>query len=234
MWLEREIPIHAEDISRITGLSAEGKDVSTKFQNVSKRAKNSGGCDYYNKYETKRGGKGANIDLINNPTVKFSYYLIASKTMRHYTKGECTLDTILVTEHYIQGAQLNWCTFLMNELFEACEDNYRRATRFIYSYLVMAFSMWKWTHPGIRQLAEITHDQPMALKFTPWRVSGDPSTKEVNEEAFSFWYKQMVDVVASQQRVLRDLLDRYSSQIWLGVTHKQTYIKPICVDETTF
>ena len=48
------------------------------------------------------------------------------------------------------------------------------------------------------------------------------------------WYKKMVDIVARQQRVPRSLLDRYYSQIWFGVTHKQTYIRPTCVDETTF
>ena len=62
---------------------------------------------------------------------------------------------------------MNWCTFLINELFEACIDKYRRATGFIYGYLIMAFAMWKWTHPGVRQFAEITSDQLMAMKFTP-------------------------------------------------------------------
>ena len=126
-----------EDIHRLTGLSQEGRDISTVFQNVSKRVKKAGDGDYYNNYDTKRGGKGAKIDLINKPVVKFSCYLIAKKTMRHYSKGECTLDTISVAEHCIQGAQLNWCLFLLNELFEACEENYERTTGFIYGYLVI-------------------------------------------------------------------------------------------------
>ena len=163
----REIPIHAEDIHRLTGLLVEGRDVSTTFQTVSKREKKVGDGDYYRKYDTKRGGKGAKIDLINNPTVKFAYYLISNKTMRHYMKGECTLDTISVTEHSLQGTQLNCCQFLLNELFEACEDNYKRATGFIYGYLIMAFSMWKWTFPGVRQPVELTRGQPLAMKFTP-------------------------------------------------------------------
>ena len=65
------------------------------------------------------------IDLINNPAVKFTCYVIVGKTMRHYTKGEYTLDTISVVEHYLQGTELNWCTFMLNELFKACEDNYK-------------------------------------------------------------------------------------------------------------
>ena len=101
--------------------------------------------------------------------------------MRHYTKGECTPNTISVVEHCIQGAQLNWCAFLMQELFEACEDNFKRATRFIYNYFIMTLAMWKWCPLGKRPLAKIGEDQPMALRYTPWIVSGDPNSKVINE-----------------------------------------------------
>lgn len=74
--------------------------------------------------------------------------------------------------------------FILNELFEAYEDNYRRVTGFIYGYLIMDFAMWKWTFPPIRTPAETLEGRPLALKYTPWRVSYDPSSKEVNEEAF--------------------------------------------------
>ena len=45
--------------------------------------------------------------------------------MRHYTKGECTLDTISIAEHCIQGVRLNWCLFVLKELFAAYEENYK-------------------------------------------------------------------------------------------------------------
>ena len=81
---------------------------------------------------------------------------------------------------------------------------------------------------------EIAENQPLAMKFTPWKVSGDPSTKEVNTEAFSSWYGLMVDVVMGQQRIPRNLLDGYSEQVWFGVTHKHTFLRPTCVPETMF
>lgn len=113
LWMGKEIPIHVEYIHKLTGLSQEGRDVSSAFQTVSKRAKKSRDTDYYVKYDTRRGGKGVKIKLINRPEVKFACYLIASKTMRHYTKGECTLDRISVAKHCVQGKRLNWCSFLL-------------------------------------------------------------------------------------------------------------------------
>ena len=159
-------------------------DVSAVGQTSSKHARNSGDSDLYTKYGTRRGGKGAKIDLFNKPEIWFACYLIASKMMRHYTKGECTLDTISIAEHCTWGAKLNWCSFVLKELFAACEENYRRTTSFIYGYLILAFAMWKWHLPPIREPAETTISQPLAMKYTPWQVSLDPSTKQVNAAAF--------------------------------------------------
>ena len=42
----------------------------------------------------------ANMDVINKVDIRFTYYIIAGKTMRHVTKNEFTLDKISVMEHY--------------------------------------------------------------------------------------------------------------------------------------
>ena len=131
LWLNEEIPIHAADIHRLTGLSQNGADVSVAGQTSSKHTRKSSDSNLYTKYGTRWGDKGAKIDLINKPEIQFACYLIASKTMRHYTKGECTLDTISIMEHCIQGIRLNWCSFVLKELFAACEENYKRTTSFI-------------------------------------------------------------------------------------------------------
>lgn len=62
------------------------------------------------------------IEPINKPNVKFSYYTIVGKLMQNFSRGECTLYTISVVKAYVQGMQLNWCRFLIHELYDACED----------------------------------------------------------------------------------------------------------------
>ena len=146
--------------------------------------------------------------------------------MTHYTKGECTLDTISATDYCMQGSQLNLCAFLLQELFEACEDKFKRATRFIYGYLIMALDMWKWCPPGKRPLSEIGEDQPVAFRYPSWRVSGDPNSKEINDEAFKDWYNMMLDVIQTHQRIPRVLLDEYFGHIWFGILHGNTWIRP--------
>ena len=70
--------------------------------------------------------------------------------------------------------------------------------------------MWKWHLPPVWTPAETTVSQPLTMKYTPWQVSSDPNTKQVNAEAFRAWYGMMTDVVTNQQWVPRNLLDEYS------------------------
>jgi len=60
------------DIQRLIGLSTTGNTKSTAFQTTSKQAKKIGNDNYYNKYDTQRGGKGALIGPINTPNIKFT------------------------------------------------------------------------------------------------------------------------------------------------------------------
>jgi hypothetical protein len=59
----------------------------------------------------------------NDEQVCMACYLIVGKVMRKYTKGECTLDAITVAEFNKNGTPMNWCKYLLTEMFqEACAD----------------------------------------------------------------------------------------------------------------
>lgn len=84
---------------------------------------------------------------------------------------------------------------MLNKLFEACAYVYRRSTSFVFRYLVISLAMWKWRPPLEINMATITEDQPIFLRYEPWKALGDPNIKEINERAFKSWYEQMVDAI---------------------------------------
>lgn len=88
-------------------------------------------------------------------------------------------------EHCCKGEVLNYSAFVLNELFDAYEDIYKRSTNFIIGYILMMLAMWKWKPPKGRDMMQIRDDQPITLRYEPWRASGDLSSKEINEAAFS-------------------------------------------------
>jgi hypothetical protein len=52
LWLDRQYPIHVEDIHQLTGLSIEGKDVSKGFQGPSKHGNKKGEPSQYERFHT--------------------------------------------------------------------------------------------------------------------------------------------------------------------------------------
>jgi len=111
--------------------------------------------------------------------------MIARKIMRNFSNNECTLDAISVAEHCYRGEVCNWLDFVLNELFESYEDIYKRSTNFIFGYILVTLAMWKWRPPRGRDMMQIRDDQPIALRYKPWRASGDPNSKEISEATFT-------------------------------------------------
>lgn len=59
LWLDRDYPIHVEDISWLTGLDEVGNAVITAFQAGVKWGRKQSEDNIYARYETKWGGRGA-------------------------------------------------------------------------------------------------------------------------------------------------------------------------------
>jgi hypothetical protein len=54
------------------------------------------------------------------------------------------VDALLVAYLCVQGAKMIWCKYLMTEMLKAFEDMHEKSGFFIYGYLLIAFTMWKW------------------------------------------------------------------------------------------
>lgn len=72
----------------------------------------------------------------------------------------------------------------------------------------------------------IVEGQLLALWYEPWRASGDPSSKEINQVAFKEWYEMMLITIKSTERIPKPLLDEFSEEIWFGASHGHTYLQP--------
>jgi hypothetical protein len=78
------------------------------------------------------------------------------------------MDTIAAAEACVNGAKLNWCKFLMNEMFQVRTDAYHTSSYFIFGYLLLAFAMFKWMSPQGRELTGTPGRTILALKYEPW------------------------------------------------------------------
>jgi hypothetical protein len=76
--------------------------------------------------------------------VYMTCYIIASKVLRSYYKGEFTLDVISVADFCANGSVSNWFNYLLEELLVACEEDQEKGVTFTYGYLLIAFTVSKW------------------------------------------------------------------------------------------
>lgn len=205
LWLDRRYPIHAEDIHQLTGLSLKGEYVSKGFQGPGKHGKNKGEPSVYERFNTKRGGRTSKIDPILPETVRTVCYIIASKVMRSYYKGECMLDALSVADFCANGTVFNWCSYMLEELLVACEEAQEKGGTFTYGYLLVAFAMFKWTPPAGRPLA-LADKGRMAKMFEPWHSRVDSENTTFNNSTFSKWYNALIDAT-QRLRIPQELLN---------------------------
>jgi hypothetical protein len=96
-------------------------------------------------------------------------YVISSKVMLSYYKGECRMDSLLVDDFCANGAVFNWCIYLLEELLINCEDVQEKGGTFTYAYLILDFTMMKRRPPMERQLEPIDKGHLTNI-FEPWNA----------------------------------------------------------------
>jgi hypothetical protein len=118
--------------------------VSKGFQGPNKHGNKKVNLSLYENFNTKRGGRTRVIEPILSEIVQTRCYVIASKVLWSYYKGECTLDALSIAYFCTKGEVFNWCSFLLEELLVDCEEAQEKGGTFTYGYLLVAFVMLKW------------------------------------------------------------------------------------------
>ena len=68
-----------------------------------------------------------------------------------------------VVEFCVQGVKINWCKFLMDELFQHCTEAQEKGIYLILGYFIMDIVMWKWKPLQGHELVPSPNGRQMAL-----------------------------------------------------------------------
>jgi hypothetical protein len=231
--LDKLYPIHAQFIHHLTGFSFKGEDVLKGFQGPGKHGKKKGELSLYEKFNTKAGGGHiVVIDPILPEKFMSGLYIIASKVMRSYYKGECTLDELSATKFCANGAMLNWCSYLLEKLPVACEEEHEKGGTFTYGYLLLAFAMYKWNPPTGRASMLLDKGR-MAKMFEPWQSRSYSKKANFNITVFSKWYNGLIEAT-QRLRILQALLNCIMRNISFSMNRHHTFLWPRHVSKEYF
>jgi hypothetical protein len=67
------------------------------------------------KFQTFRGKRGLDVKNISDPNVWFAMQVLACKLLHKCRKDEVPTAVIAAAEKCVEGVQMNWATFLVNQ-----------------------------------------------------------------------------------------------------------------------
>jgi hypothetical protein len=111
--------------------------------------------------------------------------------MRSYYKGKCTVDALSIIDFCANGAVFNWCSYLLEELLVACEEEHEKGGTFTYGYLLVAFTMFKWK-PTMGRQPTIPDKGRIVKMFEPWQSRPDSKNTTFNNTTFAKWYNSLI------------------------------------------
>jgi hypothetical protein len=79
------------------------------------------------KFQTFRGKRGLDVKSINDKNVRFVTQVLACKMLRKCHKDEVPVAVIAAIEKCMEGVQMNWATFLVNQFLQDCTRPRKRA-----------------------------------------------------------------------------------------------------------
>ena len=82
------------------------------------------------KYDLSRDTRGFLINFITNHIVWFTAKVLDTKLLKKMRSNQCTVGAIAVLELYVEGVQINWLHYLLNELLADAKELQQNGTTF--------------------------------------------------------------------------------------------------------
>jgi hypothetical protein len=178
------------------------------------------------------GGSTTKIYPILPEMVRTSCYIIASKVMRSYYKGECMLDAFSVAVFCANGIVFNWCSYLLEELIVACEEAQEKGYTFTYGYMFLAFIVLKWMPLSGRPLA-LADKGHLENMFEPWHSRADSKNTTFKNTVFSKWYNRLIEtmqrlcipheLLKCNMRNIAFRMNRHHMFVWLRYANMEDF-----------
>jgi hypothetical protein len=164
LWLDRCITVDLELIHRITELSMQGPDPQEfspgKAADCALAQKIK---DTYGDVENgKRGYKEASIQ---NDAVRIAYQLIVGKLVRKKRPTQVIGFVVDLKGKCVEGIQMNWVSYLINQLEKDCREAWDQGYEFHFSWLLIPIMFIVWEMSEGVTFPEIEPSERLAVKF---------------------------------------------------------------------
>jgi hypothetical protein len=165
LWLDMCITVDLALIHRITRLSMQGPDPQDFYPGkVADRSMVQHIKDTYD--DVEKGKRGYKVASIQNGVVFLAFQLIVGKLVRKNRPTQVTGFIIDLAGKCIEGLQMNWASYLINQLEQDYCEAQDQVYEFHFSWLLILIAFIAWEMSEGVTFPEIESSEPLAAKFT--------------------------------------------------------------------
>jgi hypothetical protein len=130
--------------------------------------------------------------------VHLACQLIAGKLVRKNRSTQVTGFMVDLVGKCVEGMQMNWERYLVNELKKYCHEAHDQGYEFHFSwFLFMLIAFVAWKMPEGAAFLEIEPLEPLATNFSTLWYTNDMSKKWQSNAVFHTYYQQLKVAIES-------------------------------------
>jgi hypothetical protein len=133
--------------------------------------------------------------------VRLAYQLIVGKLVRKNIPMQVTGFVVDLMGKCIEGIQMNWVSYLINQLEKDCREAQDQGYEFHFSWLLILITFIAWEMPEGVTFPEIEPSEPLAMKFTTLWYSSDMDKQWQSNTVFHTYYLQLKRAIESFPRM---------------------------------
>jgi hypothetical protein len=146
LWLDRRVTVDSTLIHLITGLSMQAPDPHQFYpgkvvdRSLVQRMKETYG-------DVEKGKRGYKVSSIQDGAVLLACQLIVGKIIRKNHPMQVTGFVVDLAGKCVEGMQMNWVSYLINELDKDCREAQDQGYEFHFSWLLILIAFVTWEMP---------------------------------------------------------------------------------------
>jgi hypothetical protein len=123
--------------------------------------------------------------------VCLTFQLIAGKLVRKNHPTQVTGFMVDLAGKCVEGMQMNWVSYLVNELEKDCREAQDLGYEFHFSWLIILIAFFAWKMPEGATFPEIEPSESLAARFSTLWYTNDMMKQWQSNVVFHAYYQQL-------------------------------------------
>jgi hypothetical protein len=123
--------------------------------------------------------------------VRLACQLIAGKLVRKNRLTQVTGFVVDLAGKCVEGMQMNWVSYLVNELEKDCREAQDQGYEFHFSWLLVLIAFVAWKMPEGATFPEVEPSEPLAARFSTLWYMNDMAKQWKSNAVFHAYYLQL-------------------------------------------